>query len=739
MSERDTRRQGAPHFRPHLSTEPDGFLETERREPLADARIRPLLERYVAAAGARLEQVDDGILELHVPEQDRSAFRKRARVRIAFTVDALERDPEAEIAVVGSAFVEQLIAAIRSRGSRVSHGFVAPEHEPAADEVELRIPLTNGSAAAPRVAVARHRVVRLLAKVVVRAGGAVEEHLIESAHFDATTGMIVPAVAAARCIAATSSLEPREENVTAIDDDTMAAPTTRTTAELVSLALADLRASFEPKVGRLRADAQRALQLELQRIDRYYDSLLDGLGGRASDVPDVATRRAYEAEHARRRAEEERRHQVHVIVHPVQLTEWQLLVQRAEWEITPVRQDRTGGTLVAARWLNGSGTWEVACPSCGHATPRALSLCKAGHLACDACATTCGVCSEAFCHDHGIGACRVDGRPACAEHARTCPSCRERYCTGHESLCAEGGHPACTECSVPCAICGRSVCDAHAQMTHASAPRGARRLCGDCRVLCEGGTSEPVGRDEVERCSDCQGYVCETHRAGCAVDHRIHCSKHMRRSDESRRLVCTAHQAECSFEPGAIFASDEVWPCATCGRRGCGRHSHVCVEDGGRYCDEHALLLRGEDNVYACKAHVARCHVDMGAHRIGTTAPCPVCDRTTCKQHLRSCSSCGRQVCVRDFVAHGDHCTTCERLTTTGDPSDHVIAAAAALLGERPTPRRWKTSRDATHTIVEMDLGWTRRVVFLLRHGDTAASGGRSHSILGSSPLRLHR
>ena len=31
---------------------------------------------------------------------------------------------------------------------------------------------------------------------------------------------------------------------------------------------------------------------------------------------------------------EERRHRVRVVVHPVQLTEWELLVERAEWEIT---------------------------------------------------------------------------------------------------------------------------------------------------------------------------------------------------------------------------------------------------------------------------------------------------------------------------------------------------------------------------------------------------------------------
>jgi hypothetical protein len=209
----------------------------------------------------------------------------------------------------------------------------------------------------------------------------------------------------------------------------------------------------------------------------------------------------------------------------------------------------------------------------------------------------------------------------------------------------------------------------------------------------------------------------------------------VRRTDVSRRLVCTVHRAECSFEPGAILASDEVWSCATCGRRACARHSQVCIEDGQHYCDEHVLMLKGEPGKYACKAHVARCHVDMAAHRLGATAACPVCGRTTCRDHLRSCASCGRLVCVRD-IGSGDRCVTCDRLMTTDDPPDNVIAAATVLFGERSLPRHWKTARDATHMIVDVDLGWTRHVVFTVLHDDNVASGGRTHSILGSAPLR---
>lgn len=736
----------------------------ESSEPLADARIRPLLERYVAATGAELEDVGDGLVALEIPESDQKAFHNRSRVTIAFTLDALERDPEAAIAVVGSPLVEQLVEAIRLRGSRASYGRIEPDLEPSADAAALTIPVTNGSASTPKVDVGRHRVVRLLARVVVQAGSAVEEHLLESGCYDATTGAAVPGEIAELCGRTTQRAQGAErrevpngaESQTARSakrrevpngakrrevppDSEDAGPRlakARPSAELVSLALADLRTALEPKVEKAREEATRALKSELARIDQYYSSLLADNAGRASTAPDGPTHRAYEAEHARRRAEEERRHQVRAVVHPVQLTEWEVLVQRAEWKLT----SRTGNraSIMAERWLNGSGAWVSACPQCGAASPKSLSVCKSGHAACDKCARTCGVCDDAFCWDHGIDACHVDGKPTCTEHARECGSCREPYCTSHEAVCVDGDHPACNECVTACAICSRTVCNEHATLTSSSAPLGSRRLCAECVCLCEGGSNEPVGNDEVTRCSSCEKFVCEHHRSTCDVDQEVHCSKHLRRTDSTRRLVCDAHRDHCAFEPGSILATDEVGPCATCGRQCCEKHSHPCVEDGERHCDQHVALLRGKASVYACKEHHRVCHIDQGAFSPGETVDCPVCGKAACRSHVRSCGWCGRTVCVRDMNA-GGRCSTCRQLQVSDDPPDNVLAAAAKVLRDRQRPKQWKLAQDAAHTVVELNLGMTRKVVFVVTHGDSAPVGGRTHSGLGTKALTRGR
>ena len=714
---------------------PPAVNDADQREPLADARIRPLLERYVEAADAELAEVGDGLFELHVPPVDRQAFQKRSTIRIAFTLDAFELDPEAEIAVVGSPLVEQLVTAIRARGNRCLRGFLPPELEPSSESGPLRIVVTNGTVSAPRVRVARHRVLRLLARVVVSAGSTVEEHLIESGYFDAVTGIAVPADVAARCEERRGPTSSAKSRKPAAKSDVPLEPC-RSAAEIVSIALADLRASFEPNVHKLREDARIALEAELERIDGYYSALI-AAGGRSPGASDDAARRAYAAEHARRRAEEERRHRVRVVVHPVQLTEWELLVERAEWEIASAGEGR--GRLVAERWLNGAGGWSLACPSCAATSPKSVCVCRSGHVACDACAATCTVCNETFCRDHGAAACHVDGAPTCAEHSRTCSSCGESHCAAHEATCVSGDHTACSDCVAECALCGQAVCNDHAGVTSHEAPRGARRLCADCACRCEGGANEIIGRDEIAQCATCGSAVCETHRASCAVDDHVHCSRHLRRTGESRRLVCEAHAARCAFEANTLHATDELTPCASCGRPACAEHSHECVEDGRRYCDEHSLMLRGAPGRFACQEHARVCNVDRAAYRVDQMKACPVCDKWACTSHSRDCSWCGRSVCLHDFSTRLSRCMTCARLTALREPPDHLVAAVASLLKERSSPKQWRTGRDAHHTVVEVTVAFKRRIVFVIRHGETAVSDARSHSLAGSKALPVDR
>jgi hypothetical protein len=411
---------------------------------------------------------------------------------------------------------------------------------------------------------------RLLARIVLRAGAVVEETVIESAVIDLATG----ARADDQVTAQFADLEARRIKPADSGDvpDAVSVPA-RPPAEMLQLLLSDLREQSAVRVAARQAGAEQGVAVELERLDRYFASVL-------ADKTDPDDVRTINALHERRRGEEMRRHQVMAIVHPLQLAEAQVLMQRVEWEIRSKRGVRA--RFAAQRPIAGTASWILACPTCGR-PPAELVVCvheegedQLGHCSCNACATRCSVCASDFCAEHGIARCRVDEQPACEQHARMCSSCRMVHCTAHEGVCAEGDHPACSACLEACGSCGRIVCNRHAEQSRADAPKGSRRLCSACVRHCEGGTNEPVGVDEVAQCASCGRSVCTAHQAVCAVDEQIQCSRHLRRADGSGRLVCEQHRAACVAEPEAVFAADEVSACPVCGKTACALHQAAC-------------------------------------------------------------------------------------------------------------------------------------------------------------------
>src|SRR5206468_9437699 len=137
--------------------------------------IRPLLERYCSLAGVKQASLGSDHVKLSLPQAEQPFFRDRERLSVAFSLDALERDPHAEIAVLGSPFLSQLIEAIRARAARLSLGLIPPGVATDPENVELTIPVRDGTARRTASRVALHLVGRLVARVVLRAGAGVEE------------------------------------------------------------------------------------------------------------------------------------------------------------------------------------------------------------------------------------------------------------------------------------------------------------------------------------------------------------------------------------------------------------------------------------------------------------------------------------------------------------------------------------------------------------------------------------
>jgi len=276
-------------------------------DPLAGSALRPLLERYCALAGVKRTALGPDHTELKLPPAERPFFRDRERVSVAFSLDALERDPDAEIAVPGSPFLSQVVEAIRARGARLSLGLIATAGSPASDEqgAEPVIPVRDGRVTRRATRLAVHPVGRLAARVVLRAGAGVEEAVVETDVYDLAAGSPVGAEVAA------AFRELEAGRVAPADPASVAAAPVpeREPGELLQLLVSHLRAQATERVSTRRAAAQQELAAELGRLDRYFESVLK----EQANAEAIATVSAL-AE--RRRAEEIRRSQVQAVVHP---------------------------------------------------------------------------------------------------------------------------------------------------------------------------------------------------------------------------------------------------------------------------------------------------------------------------------------------------------------------------------------------------------------------------------------
>lgn len=696
---------------------------SERTPTAIDPRPRQLLERYASLIGALLMDVAEDLVEFEVPVAELRFWAPAKVVRIALVPEALEEDPNSELLGIGSPVFDRLIAAVRNRGFLHIRGLIPPSEDSSPEAARLPVSVEGASVAEGRSELTLLPLGRLLARVSVRAGSRLEERIVESPAVNLSTGALLPPQF-------TTILD--GSGVVGTPPGGVGISARRPAGELLQILFSQLEGTLANEIGRLREDSERARNAEVERLERYYGAMLAEV--EPDDDPEevMARKLAIDSELKRRRDEETDRSRVRVTVHPLQLTEWQILAQTTKWQL--VTDQGLSVPLEATRLLTGETAWRLNCPACG-AEPESVRVCKAGHASCSSCSQRCGVCGETSCRAHGLALCAAEGHAVCAEHARICNSCGAAHCSVHSGRCAATDHEMCPSCVVACAHCGKGLCQAHASQSNPSAPRGARWLCPGCTVLCEGGANEVVGVDEVVRCTSCERHICETHQVTCAVDGQTHCSRHLRRSDRSGRLVCEAHRALCIEEPKALFASDEVVACATCGKMICETHGGTCDSDETRHCLGHLSALFDGPGRKGCAQHRTTCHIDGISFSMTGTKPCPVCGKPACEAHRTPCLHCARQVCAKDIT--GAKCVTCSNLEELSDPGDDLIQAAlAANGGEPPKAKTWWSARDSSGVVVQLDLGWTRRLVFSVPHGDVKPKTVMQHSALGSKRLR---
>ena len=751
-------------------------MQLPRAEELGDVRVRRAIEDYVHLVGGRVVMLEDHVAALELPNEERvtligSADDSRdGRILVAYALEALERYPEAEMAAVGSRILERMTGAARARGLWIDRGTI-PADDVGSSQVPIK--LEHAELLDTQASQAVRWFGRICARLAVSGGGELKESLETSAILDLVTGAPADPAIRERCT---------PEGIVTTPTEARSLPTFDVAA--FDVMVADLKSRVESTAEQMRQQMQKQLSVELDRLQRYYARLVED----GSDVD------AVEAEQARRSTEERRRHEVTVESYPVQLEAWSVPVQQVTWTLRS--PEGTTGELTGSSAMLAGAKWTIVCPTC-LAWFDTATMCSDGHAVCIDCVERCGVCARVVCAAHQGPPCHVDPHPVCTEDTFLCPSCSESGCKSHVSICATSNHAACSLCVSGCQRCKKLVCNEHAVRTAQMAPRGTRRLCPECTVLCEGGSGEPVGVDEAVGCDSCERWVCTAHATQCEVDGRVHCSSHLRRTDRSRklvcerhrsacgmepesvfateeltectkcgrhacadhggvcavddlwmcsdhsarskksgRLVCTEHMARCDYEDGA-FAADEVHECCSCGKEACDQHSEVCVGHGVHFCMAHLAPLLDTNGDFGCEEHRRQCHVDDRTYSLSGVQMCPVCNRSTCHQHVVKCDSCGRAVCKPDRSSKAKECRTCERLEEQADPDDDLIAASLVVNDGEPIPARsWFVAQDAGHRVVKLELGWGRSVVFTLTHGARRPTTIVRHGLFSRKSVR---
>lgn len=662
---------------------------------MAVSEVLDLLKAYVAVAGGSIEAPEPGLIRF-TPAPDESRWFGQAARLLAVDIEQMDVHPEAEMAVMGSGFSDDLLNAIRSRGARVDRGFLAPSRPPDSGAAIGGVRVRRGHVAGANLLTAWLPVGRLHVAVSVRTGYEVDDHLVSTGLFHLGTGAPLPG---------------EIEDVEHLPDpgEYEVAPIPALEGALPAM-LDDIERALTSKVEAARTEAERRLTEELARLDWYYGRLIAEEQRRANG-PDMDAVRSYEADRERRRAEEIARNSASAELRPVQVEVHHVLAQRRRL----VLEDQgTRAAVDGHRLLVGDGGWAMPCPSCGSETPEHWAVCSDGHAVCSDCSTACTICGSTSCGRHGGGRCQAGDHFVCHDHAETCFGCGGTHCSEHTGLCEQGHHEACTGCLTECEACGSSVCQRHMRQTVGRPAAPSRTLCPGCVRTCRGQAAEVLGPDQVTSCATCGQDVCREHSGPCSVDGAVHCRTHLRRTDRSRLYVCPEHVASCRSEPGAVHAANEVEVCGSCGSTTCEAHAARCYADGRLHCADHVVVL--PDGTSSCPDHYRICVVDQQPARVDEVERCPVCSHGACDGHRRECGECGRSVCSTDWAS--GRCRTCSGLEVQQDASDELLDAFVRLKDEKwGRITKWEEGRDASHRVVRVTLSrWRRTVTFCWDH-----------------------
>jgi len=198
-----------------------------------------------------------------------------------------------------------------------------------------------------------------------------------------------------------------------------------------------------PTLQALQKRTARRLELDLARLQTFYDDTEADLRRRLARTEDEGRRRSLEEKLAFAQADREHKladarakYRLRLVLDLINVA----LISQPKLALVVRIENRYGSIRKNFIWDPLLHRVEpMLCDVCGMPNYR-LHLCANGHLACDDCVLYCSACKREFCKlcQADVGACAVCNRPLCVYSQIRCQVCGWVTCQEHQGQCHRG-------------------------------------------------------------------------------------------------------------------------------------------------------------------------------------------------------------------------------------------------------------------------------------------------------------
>lgn len=561
--------------------------------------LQDFISEYVACNGGKVVNFNGEIMELEIPERLQKILDVSNRMKLVFTLEAFEKEPDAEYLTIGNPILDKILQMTRGRG-KTSKFYLNPlmDFEKFDEALSaLEFPNCQLSATVPMLVYYPH----ILFNFKVSYISDEKREDLESLIVDSLRGEISDKVGGLNhAISQIQSRDCFEHEVKDI-------------ARSYDIACKEMRRRIQSQVNRFVFETNRRLQKEVARIRDYYTALQDEMQMELKAVEDKVVENYYKMKNARKMITQEQhrkdyykykqeldllRSEIDARLSVFEVEEERRIAEQTEKfkprveivilntaivQVPRIEQKMVLANDYSERKINilydilKNEFLGFQCERCTDNLKK-VYLCRNGHIVCPNCIKLCASCGQAVCKDCFMERCGICNRYVCPSCYKKCQACGMPVCFEHSSTCAECNNMFCRNCTLQCEVCAASFCSDHIGYCR----RCDNPVCEHHSAKCEV-CKETFCQDFILTCDVCNSSVCSRHGSECSICRKVCCQEHLSRCLLCGAFVCAEHSGVCHVCK-ETYCRDHLNECIICLEQYCDFHDRHCVVCNQDYC-----------------------------------------------------------------------------------------------------------------------------------------------------------